>query len=438
MADEQGKVEEQQVEAKVEAPPTIDSMVADPTPEELAPVDDAATGEVQPSDDPAAPAVQETVEPNADAGGKAAEAAVVDEDEEIHPPTKREDGKWTDGKYVGDTLEDLFVQVKKAQRAAEKRVGKKREELLEEDPFLVAEEDLDDEFDIVDDVDFGQQVGAGVISALQQAGLAPQQHYDPSIAQAQALQIAQSAIDNHGTTDEEFRAVLAALIQANPMDDRSRQVVLDEWAARRPAAAAQEAANIQIGFAQFQQAQAMEQQQQAYLQQQEQVSAQQQELQQAQAEFRFGQETFVQQHPDWEQRNAGMNEWLQQNQWLMDSAKQQPLIGEGGRRTRAEAVRNVLKMAYDASAPEPTAATGVAGESGGASEHGGNMGVVTDPAHTDPAAARSGLAAEQRGLAALETGAAVDDVSVSVANPNPPGLDQHSFTDLTGIPTVPA
>lgn len=431
---------------QVDAPKQIEDVVADPVVEAAVAGDAGAgddaqgdaqaaavaagDGEVQPSDGPAAQAVDDAV-PNPDAGGK----AVDDEEDPIAPPTQREDGKWTDGKYVGDTIEDLFVQVKKAQRAAEKRVGKKKEELLEEDPFLLGDTDFnEDEFDLVDDHDFGQQVGAGVVSALQQAGLATQMQLDPYMQHAQAVQIAQQAIDSPHTTDQEFRAVLAGLIQANPNDHESRQAVLNEWAERRPAVAAQEAVDIRMAFAQHQQA--LEQQARAEFEQAQQAMKEQElgTQQQEAAEFRHGQEVFVAQHPDWAQRNDAMNQWLQENQWLMDNAKRTPLVDDAGRRARAEAVSRVLKMAYDASAPAPA----VAGVEGGASEQGSNMGVVTEQAHIDPAAAARSLAAESRGLAALETGAAVDDVSISVANPNPPGLESHSFTDLTGIPTVPA
>lgn len=406
------------VEAVEEAPAPLEASLGDPEPEAIEPADGepaAAVGEIA---------------PNADAGGAAVTPAVEDEPIVVEPPTQRNDGKWTQGKYVADTLEDLVVKVETARRHAEKLIGKKQA-AAEEDPFLVAGEFDEDEFELVDDVDFGRQVGQGVLSALQQAGFAQQQQApDPQYAQAQALQIAQQAIDSPSTSDQEFRAVLAALIQADPRDEESRMVVLNEWAERRPAVAAQEATDIRLAFAQHQQQMQTAQAQQAYEAEQQQYAQEQQEVQQGAAEYRFGQETFVQQHPDWAQRNDGMNSFLQSNAWLMEAAKQVPVVDAQGRRTRAEAVSRVLKMAHDAADP-------VAGVSGGVSEHGGNMTNVTpDLNNIDAAAADRQRIAQQRDLAGLETGAMVDDVSISVAQKSPQGLAEASFTDLTGMRTV--
>lgn len=403
--------------------PTIEDLVADPTTEELA----ASAETIEPAAGETAAAITE-VTPTDDAGGVAA-GEELEQEPSIEPPHQREDGKWVHGKYVAATLEDLFVQVEKGRLNAEKLVGKRKEELAAEtDPFMYPDEEFDENIEIIDDEDFGAQIGAGVAQALAQAGLMPQAGQDPqALVQAQALGIAQQAIDSPRTTDDEFRAVLAALIQANPMDHQSRQVVLDEWGARNPVVAAQEASRIEIAFAQHNQSL---QQQQAQFEAQQQYEAEQQTLtleQVAKQEFVYGQTTFVQQHPDWQQRNDGMNEWLRENAWLMDQAKQAPVQDPQNprHRPRAEAVFRVLKMAYDASG---------AGIGGGVSEHGTTMGSVTDPNNISDA--HRELAAEQRGLAGLETGAAIDDVTINVANSNPPGLANASFEDLVGIPTV--
>lgn len=431
-ADEQ-QVESTTTEAPVvdetPEPKSIDDLVADPTPEELAastePVDT-----VEPSAGEASAPVDETMAPAADAGGVAA-GTELDDDEPIEQPVKGEDGKWRHGKFVSDTLEGLFVELEKNRRNAEKLVGKKKEELTD-DPFLLPDDGFD-EFDVVDDQDFGQQVGAGVAQALAQMGFAPQsQQQDPALMHAQAVSIAQQAVDSPGTTDDEFRAVLAALISSNPMDEGSRQAVLNEWAERRPAAAAAEASQIAFAFAQHQQMQQQQQLQQQAMQQYELEQQQHMQVQQGADEFRHAQSTFVAQHPDWTQRNAPMNAWLEENAWLMEQAKQTPLVNPQNPqdRPRARAVYKVLQMAYNAAAPYAGAGVG-----GGVSEQGTNMSGVQDPNVNVDANARA-LAAEQRGMAGLETGAAINDVTISLTNPNPPGLADASFEDLVGIPTV--
>ncbi len=251
--------------------------------------------------------------------------------------------------------------------------------------------------------------------------------------QQQALSIAQQAIEHPETTDDEFRGVLAALVEANPDDARSRQVVLNEWGNRNPVAAAQEASRIEIAFAQHaQQMQQYQAQQQYEAEQQtlqQQQSQQQLEAEYAQGEFSHARDTFAQQHPDWQARDAGMAKFLAANPTLMQMAKQSPLVDPANPadRPRARAVHQVLKLAYD------TAGAGIVG---GVSEQGSNMGVVGNQNVINPASASSALAAEQRDLASLETGAAVDDVQISLNNPNPPGLADQSFEDLIGIPTV--
>jgi hypothetical protein len=399
-------------------------VLADPTPEEL---EAAAAPVVEPGEGEPAAAVQEPA-PNADAGGVAAGEELEAEEEPIAPPTKGEDGKWRSGKYQADSLEQLFVEVEKGRRNAEKLVGKKKEELAE-DPFLLPQDEVD-EFELVDDVDFGQQIGAGVAQALAQAGIGgqPQQNVDPYAAHAQSQQIANMALQSPTTTDDEFRQVLAALISTNPDDAQSRQVVLEEWGMRSPVQAAQEATRIEMAFAQHhQQLQYAQQQQQAQqlFEQEQQLTTEQQ---QGQAEYQFAQQTFVQQHPDWEARNDRMNNWLQANAWVMEQAKQVPLVNPENPqdRPRARAVNGVLRMAYEAAG---------AGIGAGVSEQGTNMGSGMDPNVNTAATAHSAIA-HQRGLAGLETGAAVDDVTIQVANKDPQGLADTSFKDLVGFDTV--
>ena len=435
MSDDAGKASEEAAAAVVDAPKETEAVdlrtsdvLADPV------VDEAPAGDdvVVPADgEPAAAVVDAT--PADDAGGKAVEPVVEDAPAPAIEQVTDADGNVTAfklGKYQAATLEELVVKVENGRRNAEKLVGKKKEELVE-DPFLLSDEDFD-EFEIVDDSDFGQQIGTGVLAALQQAGIVPQQaqQQDQYVQHAQVLQVAQNAIDNPSTTDQEFRSVLAALIQADPNDAQSRDAVLQEWGQRNPAAAATEAAQIQHAFQQFHAEQQQAAQMHAWQEQQQAAQQQQAEVVKGVEEFRFGQQTFVAEHPDWQARDAGMKQWLQQNAWLMDSAKQQPLVGEGGRRSRAEAVRNVLKMAYDASAP-------VAGVAGGVSEQGGNMTSVT-PTSTDTtiAAAEQQRIADQRELAGLETGAVVDDVTISVAQQSPPGLAETDTFDLIGLRQV--
>lgn len=417
-----------------EAPTSLDDALGDPTPEELeaaqAPVEPAAETVEPGSGEPSA--AVETPAPNADAGGVAAGGEDAEEtvSVEVLP-----DGKgYKMGKYQAATLEELAVQIEKGRRNAEKLVGKKKEELAD-DPFLYNEDEFDGEdpeYELVDD-DLGAQIGAGVAQALAQSGFVAPGHQDQHALLAQAIGIAQQAIDSPRTTDDEFRGVLAALIQADPSAHDLRQTVLDEWGQRNPVAAAQEASRIEIAFAQHQQFVQQQQQMQQAQQQFEQEQTVTAEQQQGVQEFQFGQQVFVQEKPDWQQRDAGMTAWLKQHPWLMEQAKQVPLVNPDNPRDRprARAVRDVLTMAYEQTAPAP-----VAGVSGGVSEQGTNMGVVSNPNTIDPVAAASSLAAEQRDLAGLETGAAVDEVTITLANPNPPGLAETSFEELVGIPTV--
>lgn len=420
------------------APAPIDDFLGDPTPEEITPA------AVEPAGGEPAGAV-EAIPVDAGAGG-AAVPEPVDPEPEPSVEVIVEDGKtvgYKMGRYKADTLEQLVVQIEKGRQGAEKLIGKRKEELAAElgaDPFLLPDDEFDelDGYEIVDDVDLGTQIGSGVAQALAQAGFAPQQP-DPMQAKAQAMQIAQAAIQSPHTSDQEFRSVLAALIQADPMDSESRQVVLDEWGARNPVVASQEASRIEIAFHTVQQQQAQEQAHQqamqAYEAEQATYTTQTAEQQRGVAEFEFAQQTFVQQHPDWVSRNDAMNAFLVARPWLMESAKAAPLVNPENPqdRPRARAVHDVLKLAYESSGSAP-----VAGIAPGVSEQGSNMGTVNAHQHTvDPSAVARSLSAEQRDLASLETGAAVDEVSIAVANPNPPGLDQHSFADLVGIQTVP-
>lgn len=415
------------------APVAIESVLADPTPEQFA----AAAATVEPAEGAPAEAVGAEPGPAADAGGTAVEPAGEPVAEEPTVEVIVEDGKTVGyklGQHKAETLEELVVKVEKGRVHAEKLIGKRKEELaaeLGEDPFLLSDDD-EDEFEIVDDADFAQQISSGIAAALAQSGFGPQQP-DPQLMQAQAIQIANQAIQSPYTTDDEFRAVIGALITADPTNHNARQVVLDEWGERRPVAAAQEASRIEIAFAQYGQAQQITAQQEAAQQAYQQEMTVRWEEQKGADEFAFAQQTFVAQHPDWTARNEPMNRWLQQNAWLMERAKETPLVDPNNPadRPRARAVHAVLKMAY-----EQSGGGSVAGFAPGVSEQGTNMGTVSTPNHVDPVAAARGLAAEQRDLAALETGAAVDEVTIVLANPNPPGLAETSFESLTGIPTV--
>lgn len=420
------------VDTKAADATTMDSIVGDPTPENPAEAGSAAV-DVELEREPA-PAVDA---PALDGGGAVAAGEPADTppvEDVIDAPVQREDGKWALGKYVADDLAGLVVQVEKGRRNAEKLVGRRAEPAdPNANPFVAPEDPegiddgtiLEDDENVFDEADLGSVFGASIAQALVQSGLVPQQQpADSQQAVQQTLMYAQQVIDSPTASDDDFRGVLTALVLNAPNDARSREAVLQEWAARNPVAAAQEAARIETAFAQF----AFEQQQQQALAQQQQLAQQEYDAQQqvevaraAEAEaFTSAQQAFMERNPDWQQHNDAMNAWFAQNRPLLERAK--------GDRAAIYAVFN--------SAVQYARAVGGAGVPPRVSEQGGNMGPVPHTPYTDPAAAARQAIAEDRGLAGLETGAAVDDVVVRVSNPNPPGLAETPLTELIGLDLV--
>lgn len=417
VAGEQGAAPVEQAPVEASEPVAIDAALSDPDPIDL----------IQPGEGDPASVVEETVEPvGAGAGG----TAVGEQEEQLSVEVLPDGAGYKMGRYQAATLEDLAVEIEKGRRNAEKLIGKRVEDVI--DPFLLPEDDdeFDDEFELVDDDAFGKTLGVSIAEALAQSGFGPQQP-DPMVMRQNAVAIAQQAIDSPHTSDDDFRGVLMALIEAAPDDAKSRQAVLNEWASRSPIEAAQEATRIEMAIAQHQMF-VQQQAEKAALEEQRAEQVQQQQVQQAELvkgaeEFDFARTTFVQQRPDWQSVNAGMQAYLEANPHMMQLAKQAPLTNPENPmdRPRARAVHSVLEAAY---------AYAKAGFAGGASEQGNSMNNVSMNPNT--VAAASQLASEQRDLAGLETGAAVDDVSISLTNPNPPGLSDASFEDLVGISTV--
>lgn len=423
--EEQGVEEGQEVAGIDDAsaapdPVDIESVLGDPTPEEL-----AGEGTVAPVEGDATPAVEA---PGPEGG---TEGTGEEDLDDVPMPVQREDGKWTQGKYVTDTLEELVVQVERARRHAEHLVGKK-ETAKEQtgNPFVDEPDELDDEdFDEepYTEAEIGSTFGAEIAKALVEAGVVGQQG-DVAAQQQhgeylQALQYADQVIQHPEATGEHFRAALLALAQTNPADEASRQKLLDAWGSFEPVAAAQEAVRIELAKAQVAQEQQQIQQQQAAQQAYEaeqQTAAAENDVQQA---FQEARQAFAERNPDWQQHNDSMTAWMAANRPLMARAR-------GDR----AAVYSVFQAALDY-ARMRDGASGVAGEGAGASEHGAVMGTVNEPS-PDASANASSAIAQQRDLAGLETGAAVDDVTVSLTNPNPAGLAETPLSDLIGIPTV--
>lgn len=405
----------------VEAPPaerenvSLESIVGDPEPVE--PVLDA----------PATPAVEQ---PGPDGG---APGTGEDDLDDVPLPEQREDGKWTFGKYVADTPQELVRQVERGRRHAEHLVGKRAEE--SRNPF-----EQSDEFDEGEDFDeepyteaelaatFGKEIAQGLIEAGVVSQPQQQDGYSEADLQAaytQVLTYADQVIGHPEATGEHFRAALQSLVTVAPQDVGTRQRLLSAWGDVDPVAAAQEAAEIR--YAELQVAQEFAQHQQ--YQHAQQVAQAEQETVDVEADaahaFVEAQHAFSERNPDWQAHDPAMKEWMSANLPLLRRAK-------GDR----AAVYSVFQAAYDY-AQAKAAITPPAGEAGGVSEHGAVMGNVREPgAQTDPRAAASMRIAEQRDLAGLETGAAVDDVTVNLRNPNPAGLAETPIGDLLGMKTV--
>lgn len=417
----------------------MDDVVGEPTDDELGdleeePVVDESTGE-QVVDTPA--------------GGDAGDEPAGGGDEDvIEPPKQDADGKWTSGKYKADTLEDLFVQVEKGRRHAERALSKKADTGTPDptvNPFLPKDEDEEDEGDepveVIDEADFAKVLGTTLAEQLVAAGLAPQPQVDPQYAAQQALVYADQAVQNPATTGADFEAVLYMLMQHAPYDEQRRNAVLEAWAELGGAnvlKAATAKLEIDQAFRDIAAAQATMQHQQQYEAEQAQQQAAEQQVEQqttaVQDAFAAANKAWTDANPDWQAYDAGMNEWMQANPGMLARAK-----GDAAAifDVFTAAKQYAVQKAQLAAGLTPAAPGGaaVAGMQPGVAESAGTMGAVNPNQYVDPAALERAQRAQQRDAAGLENGV-TDDVEVTVLGSTPASIADSAMDELIGIPTV--